>query len=215
MWFYFSSSLGTTKKGIGPAYSSKAARNGIRVCDLVSDFKVFQDKWVVWTLLTSFMCCHIISDQCLKALCQILIPELMIEFRNTKQSSSFLGVNVRYSGVYSLQQYEPIYLSGALTHSFSILSCHQGATPCCGTHSWLSCWSCCETKTWKYMCWHRDTHTDFNKHTLSSSQVSYVGRTFPDDVSKPQHRYRWWTGAAEGEDESSCGAEKHWQIHIW
>uniref|UniRef100_A0A671TNU5 Adenylosuccinate synthetase n=1 Tax=Sparus aurata TaxID=8175 RepID=A0A671TNU5_SPAAU len=37
--------LGTTKKGIGPAYSSKAARNGIRVCDLVSDFKVFQDKF--------------------------------------------------------------------------------------------------------------------------------------------------------------------------
>ncbi|XP_049890394.1 adenylosuccinate synthase, like [Epinephelus moara] len=37
--------LGTTKKGIGPAYSSKAARNGLRVCDLVSDFKVFQDKF--------------------------------------------------------------------------------------------------------------------------------------------------------------------------
>ena len=39
-------SLGTTKKGIGPAYSSKAARNGLRVCDLVADFKVFEDKWV-------------------------------------------------------------------------------------------------------------------------------------------------------------------------
>ncbi|KAM6911338.1 adenylosuccinate synthase, like isoform 2-T2 [Lycodopsis pacificus] len=37
--------LGTTKKGIGPAYSSKAARNGLRVCDLVSDFTVFQDKF--------------------------------------------------------------------------------------------------------------------------------------------------------------------------
>ncbi|XP_077360366.1 adenylosuccinate synthase, like [Festucalex cinctus] len=37
--------LGTTKKGIGPAYSSKAARNGLRVCDLVSDFKVFEDKF--------------------------------------------------------------------------------------------------------------------------------------------------------------------------
>uniref|UniRef100_A0A3P9ISZ9 Adenylosuccinate synthetase n=1 Tax=Oryzias latipes TaxID=8090 RepID=A0A3P9ISZ9_ORYLA len=36
--------LGTTKKGIGPAYSSKAARNGLRVCDLVSDFSVFEDK---------------------------------------------------------------------------------------------------------------------------------------------------------------------------
>uniref|UniRef100_A0A7N8X4E7 Adenylosuccinate synthetase n=1 Tax=Mastacembelus armatus TaxID=205130 RepID=A0A7N8X4E7_9TELE len=37
--------LGTTKKGIGPAYSSKAARNGLRVCDLVSDFKVFEEKF--------------------------------------------------------------------------------------------------------------------------------------------------------------------------
>ena len=28
-------SLGTTKKGIGPTYSSKATRNGIRVADLI------------------------------------------------------------------------------------------------------------------------------------------------------------------------------------
>uniref|UniRef100_A0A4W6F2R0 Adenylosuccinate synthetase n=1 Tax=Lates calcarifer TaxID=8187 RepID=A0A4W6F2R0_LATCA len=37
--------LGTTKKGIGPAYSSKAARNGLRICDLVSNFKVFENKF--------------------------------------------------------------------------------------------------------------------------------------------------------------------------
>uniref|UniRef100_A0A8C6UQN8 Adenylosuccinate synthetase n=1 Tax=Neogobius melanostomus TaxID=47308 RepID=A0A8C6UQN8_9GOBI len=37
--------LGTTKKGIGPAYSSKAARNGLRICDLVSDFKIFEEKF--------------------------------------------------------------------------------------------------------------------------------------------------------------------------
>lgn len=37
-------SLGTTKKGIGPAYSSKATRNGIRVGDLIGDFAVFCDK---------------------------------------------------------------------------------------------------------------------------------------------------------------------------
>lgn len=37
-------SLGTTKKGIGPAYSSKATRNGIRVGDLIGDFAVFSDK---------------------------------------------------------------------------------------------------------------------------------------------------------------------------
>lgn len=37
-------SLGTTKKGIGPAYSSKATRNGIRVADLLGDFNLFSDK---------------------------------------------------------------------------------------------------------------------------------------------------------------------------
>lgn len=40
-------SLGTTKKGIGPAYSSKASRNGIRVADLVGDFKSFSAKYVI------------------------------------------------------------------------------------------------------------------------------------------------------------------------
>lgn len=38
-------SLGTTKKGIGPTYSSKATRNGIRVCDLAYDFSVFESKF--------------------------------------------------------------------------------------------------------------------------------------------------------------------------
>lgn len=39
-------SLGTTKKGIGPTYSSKATRNGIRVCDLMNeDFGVFESKF--------------------------------------------------------------------------------------------------------------------------------------------------------------------------
>jgi adenylosuccinate synthase len=37
-------SLGTTKKGIGPAYSSKATRNGIRVGDLIGDFAIFSEK---------------------------------------------------------------------------------------------------------------------------------------------------------------------------
>ncbi|XP_058060861.1 adenylosuccinate synthetase-like [Anopheles bellator] len=37
-------SLGTTKKGIGPCYSNKATRNGIRVSDLLGDFKVFSEK---------------------------------------------------------------------------------------------------------------------------------------------------------------------------
>uniref|UniRef100_A0A8C6UWX5 Adenylosuccinate synthetase n=1 Tax=Neogobius melanostomus TaxID=47308 RepID=A0A8C6UWX5_9GOBI len=37
--------IGTTKKGIGPAYSSKASRTGLRVCDLLGDFKDFSTKF--------------------------------------------------------------------------------------------------------------------------------------------------------------------------
>lgn len=37
-------SIGTTKKGIGPAYSSKASRTGLRVCDLMGDFKDFSTR---------------------------------------------------------------------------------------------------------------------------------------------------------------------------
>eukprot|EP00056_Hartaetosiga_gracilis_P003556 m.64720 g.64720 ORF g.64720 m.64720 type:complete len:450 (+) comp11502_c4_seq1:62-1411(+) len=36
--------IGTTKKGIGPTYSSKATRNGIRMCDLLNDFSAFEEK---------------------------------------------------------------------------------------------------------------------------------------------------------------------------
>ncbi|XP_023392334.1 adenylosuccinate synthetase isozyme 2 [Pteropus vampyrus] len=39
--------LGTTKKGIGPVYSSKAARSGLRMCDLVSDFNGFSERFKV------------------------------------------------------------------------------------------------------------------------------------------------------------------------
>jgi len=38
-------SLGTTKKGIGPTYSSKANRNGVRISDLVGDFEAFAEKY--------------------------------------------------------------------------------------------------------------------------------------------------------------------------
>lgn len=38
-------SLGTTKKGIGPAYSSKATRNGIRIADLLGNFDLFSEKF--------------------------------------------------------------------------------------------------------------------------------------------------------------------------
>lgn len=41
--FRGSSSLGTTKRGIGPAYSDKTERSGIRMCDLI-DREAFEEK---------------------------------------------------------------------------------------------------------------------------------------------------------------------------
>uniref|UniRef100_A0A183DMB4 Adenylosuccinate synthase n=1 Tax=Gongylonema pulchrum TaxID=637853 RepID=A0A183DMB4_9BILA len=38
--------IGTTKRGIGPTYSSKCFRNGLRVGDLVHDFSAFSKKYV-------------------------------------------------------------------------------------------------------------------------------------------------------------------------
>ncbi|XP_040830922.1 adenylosuccinate synthetase isozyme 1 isoform X1 [Ochotona curzoniae] len=37
--------IGTTKKGIGPTYSSKAARTGLRICDLLADFEEFSSRF--------------------------------------------------------------------------------------------------------------------------------------------------------------------------
>lgn len=39
--------LGTTKKGIGPTYSSKATRNGLRIGDLLGDFQEFTKRYVL------------------------------------------------------------------------------------------------------------------------------------------------------------------------
>ncbi|XP_036402422.1 adenylosuccinate synthetase isozyme 2-like isoform X1 [Megalops cyprinoides] len=39
--------LGTTKKGIGPVYSAKAARSGLRICDLLSDFQEFSERYKI------------------------------------------------------------------------------------------------------------------------------------------------------------------------
>lgn len=37
--------VGTTRKGIGPTYSSKTTRNGIRIGDLIYDFDIFSKKF--------------------------------------------------------------------------------------------------------------------------------------------------------------------------
>jgi len=38
-------SLGTTKRGIGPCYATKALRNGLRISDLVVNFEIFTEKF--------------------------------------------------------------------------------------------------------------------------------------------------------------------------
>ena len=42
--FFSLYSIGTTKKGIGPTYSSKASRSGLRICDLMADYGAFSEK---------------------------------------------------------------------------------------------------------------------------------------------------------------------------
>lgn len=44
-----SRSIGTTRKGIGPTYSSKAARTGLRICDLLADFDDFSARYPTGT----------------------------------------------------------------------------------------------------------------------------------------------------------------------
>ena len=39
------SSIGTTKKGIGPTYACKASRTGLRMADLLGDFEIFAQKF--------------------------------------------------------------------------------------------------------------------------------------------------------------------------
>lgn len=36
--------IGTTQRGIGPTYSSKCFRNGVRVADLMGDFEEFAKR---------------------------------------------------------------------------------------------------------------------------------------------------------------------------
>ena len=38
------SSIGTTKKGIGPAYTAKSGRIGLRICDLYTDKEDLREK---------------------------------------------------------------------------------------------------------------------------------------------------------------------------
>lgn len=58
-------SLGTTKKGIGPTYSSKATRNGLRIGDLLDDFNNFTEKY-----------------QGLAAMYQRMFPDLSVDVKS-------------------------------------------------------------------------------------------------------------------------------------
>ena len=59
-WSENNKSLGTTKKGIGPTYSSKMTRNGIRISDLLGDFDKFSEKF------RSLADCHAVRFKSLK-----------------------------------------------------------------------------------------------------------------------------------------------------
>jgi adenylosuccinate synthase len=51
------SNIGTTKRGIGPAYSGKASRSGLRVHHLVQSYRDHVGKGATWestTFITSF-----------------------------------------------------------------------------------------------------------------------------------------------------------------
>lgn len=71
-------SLGTTKKGIGPAYSSKATRNGIRIVDLMGDFNLFADKF-----------------QTLVAMYQRMFPDLEVDVSAELERYKVLAERVR------------------------------------------------------------------------------------------------------------------------
>lgn len=71
-------SLGTTKKGIGPAYSSKATRNGIRMADLLGDFNLFSEKF-----------------KSLVAMYQRMFPALEVDVNKELQRYSVFAERVR------------------------------------------------------------------------------------------------------------------------
>ncbi|KAF0978417.1 hypothetical protein FDP41_002237 [Naegleria fowleri] len=53
------SQIGTTKRGIGPTYTTKAARSGLRSGDLLTDFAVFEKKYMTLlkTLKSQYASC--------------------------------------------------------------------------------------------------------------------------------------------------------------
>ncbi|KAE8747136.1 hypothetical protein FOCC_FOCC006134 [Frankliniella occidentalis] len=71
-------SIGTTKKGIGPAYASKVTRNGIRIVDLLGDFSLFSEKF-----------------QTLVAYYQRLFPELVVDVPAELKRYKVLAERVR------------------------------------------------------------------------------------------------------------------------
>lgn len=75
-------SLGTTKKGIGPTYSSKATRNGIRIADLLGMLKLYV-LLLVWLNMIYFIIgdFQVFSEKfrALVATYQRLLPDLNVD----------------------------------------------------------------------------------------------------------------------------------------
>uniref|UniRef100_A0A8C2XHQ1 Adenylosuccinate synthetase n=1 Tax=Cyclopterus lumpus TaxID=8103 RepID=A0A8C2XHQ1_CYCLU len=69
--------LGTTKKGIGPVYSAKAARSGLRICDLLADFTQFSERSV-----------SIVRDYV--SICFFLNKSVLVHFSNMLDGVHFM-----------------------------------------------------------------------------------------------------------------------------
>lgn len=81
--------IGTTKKGIGPTYSSKAARTGLRICDLLSDFDEFSARFKNLAHQHQSMFPHLISTLlCLEGIVLSLFIITSVTSLNSNSISS-------------------------------------------------------------------------------------------------------------------------------
>lgn len=88
-------SLGTTKKGIGPVYSAKAARSGLRICDLLADFDQFSER-SVWRVSPCLWQMHLLRN--LQALSYRLKSSQVCHTYQSVISltSNFRGISFKY-----------------------------------------------------------------------------------------------------------------------
>ncbi len=89
-----SSSIGTTRRGIGPCYTDKVNRHGIRLVDLVHP-EVFREKLEIAARFSPFDLEAVYAEysECAKQLSQYMAPveEMLFEARTKKENILFEG----------------------------------------------------------------------------------------------------------------------------